>query len=86
MPSPVRGNGRLTLATDGQDITAGLPGAAAAAAAVFKVADAGPSDDTLPYMDPIRPLLNVSVPTDYYTVLNSAAGFRSSGRPRGSWI
>src|SRR5688500_2308194 len=33
VPSPVRGNGRLTLSTDGQDITAGLPGAAAAAAA-----------------------------------------------------
>ena len=70
LPSPVRGNGRIFLSTDGQDITAGVPGAAATAS-VFKVADAGPADDSLPaYMDPIRPLLNVSVSQDYYSVLN----------------
>ena len=84
VPSPVRGNGRLILSTDGQDITAGLPGAAAATAAVFKVAEAGPSDDTLPaYMDPIRPLLNVSVPKDYYTVLNFGSRFPIFGPPPG---
>ena len=84
VPSPVRGNGRLSLPTDGQDITAGLPGAAAATAGVFKVADAGPSDDTLPaYMDPIRPLLNVSVPKDYYTVLNFGSRFPIFGPPPG---
>jgi peptidase S41-like protein/PDZ domain-containing protein len=71
VPSPRRGNGRLTLATEGQDIAAGLAASAAATAAVFKVADTGPSDDTLPsYMEPIRPLLNVSVSKDYYSVLN----------------
>jgi len=74
LPSPVRGNGRLSLSTDGQDITAGMPEATAAAAAVFKVADAGPSDDSLPaYMDPIRPLLNASVSKDYYSVLGFGA-------------
>jgi hypothetical protein len=84
VPSPVRGNGRLTLATDGQDITAGLPGSAAATTAVFKLADGGPSDDTLPaYMDPIRPLLNVSVPKDYYTVLNFGSRFPIFGPPPG---
>jgi peptidase S41-like protein/PDZ domain-containing protein len=84
VPSPVRGNGRLTLSTDGQDITAGLPGAAAPTAAVFKVADAGPSDDTLPaYMDPIRPLLNASVSKDYYTVLNIGSRFPIFGPPPG---
>ena len=84
VPSPLRGNGRLTLSTDGQDITAGLPGAAAATAAVFKVADAGPSDDTLPaYMDPIRPLLNASVPKDYYTVLGIGSRFPVFAPPPG---
>jgi len=71
LPSPVRGNGRMFLSTDGRDINAGLPGASnAATAAVFKAVDAGVRDDALPeYMDPIRPLLNVSVPKDYYSVL-----------------
>ena len=76
LPSPRRGNGVIRLSTDGQDITAGLPGSAAAAAAIFKTADAGPSDDTLPsYMDPIRPLLNASVSKDYYSVLNFGSRF-----------
>ncbi|HJZ73138.1 MAG TPA: PDZ domain-containing protein [Vicinamibacterales bacterium] len=76
LPSPVRGNRRLRLSTDGQDITAGLPGGAAASASLFKVADAGPWDDTLPaYMDPIRPLLNVSVSADYYSVLGIGSRF-----------
>jgi len=71
VPSPVRGNGRLFLSTDDQDILAGLPGSAAAHVSLFKLADGGPTDDTLPrYMDPIRPLLNASVPQDYYSVLN----------------
>ena len=84
LPSPVRGNGRLFLSTDGQDITAGLPGSAAATAAVFKVADAGPSDDTLPdYMDPIRPLLNASVSKDYYSVLNFGSRFPVWAPPPG---
>jgi Peptidase family S41/PDZ domain len=70
LPSPVRGNGRLFLPTDGQEITAGLPGAAAASIAAFKVNETSPADDTLPaYMEPIRPLLSVSAPTDYYGVL-----------------
>ena len=84
LPSPVRGNGRLFLSTDGQDITAGLPGSAAATAAVFKAADAGPADDTLPdYMEPIRPLLNASVSKDYYSVLNFGSRFPVWAPPPG---
>jgi len=84
VPSPVRGNGRMVLSTDNQDITAGLPGGAAATASVFKVADAGPSDNTLPdYMDPIRPLLNVSVSKDYYAVLNFGGRFPIFALPAG---
>jgi hypothetical protein len=84
LPSPVRGNGRLAISTDGQDITAGLPGSAAATAAVFSVADGGPSDDTLPdYMGPLRPLLNVSVSKDYYSVLNFGSRFPIWAPPPG---
>ena len=84
LPSPVRGNGRLFLSTDGQDIIAGLPGSAAATTSVFRVADGGPSDNTLPeYMDPIRPLLNVSVSKDYYSVLNFGSRFPIYALPTG---
>jgi hypothetical protein len=84
LPSPVRGNGRLFLATDGQDIVAGLPGSAAATTALFKVSDGGPSDDTLPeYMNSIRPLLNVSVSKDYYSVLNFGSRFPIFALPAG---
>jgi hypothetical protein len=84
LPSPVRGNGRLFLSTDGQAITAGLPGTAAATASVFKASEGSPSDDTLPdYMDPIRPLLNVSVSKDYYSVLNFGSRFPIFGPPPG---
>jgi hypothetical protein len=84
LPSPVRGNGRLFLATDGQDIVAGLPGSAAATTALFKVSDGGPSDDTLPeYMNSIRPLLNVSVSKDYYSVLNFGSRFPIFAPPAG---
>jgi hypothetical protein len=84
LPSPVRGNGRIFLSTDGQDITAGLPGAAAFTATAFKMADGGPSDDTLPeYMQPIRPLLNVSVSKDYYSVLGFGSRFPTFALPAG---
>jgi Peptidase family S41/PDZ domain len=84
VPSPVRGNGRMLLSTDGQDILAGLPGTAAAIAAVFKAPDAGPSDDTLPaYMDPIRPLLNASVQKDYYSILGFGSRFPIFALPAG---
>jgi hypothetical protein len=84
LPSPVRGNGRLFLSTDGQDINAGLPGSAAATASLFKIADAGPADNTLPaYMDPIRPLLNVSVPADYYSILGFGSRFPVYALPAG---
>ena len=74
VPSPVKGNGPISLATQGQNITAGLPGGDAASATIFKVAERGPSDDSLPdYMEPIRPLLNASVSTDYYSILGFGA-------------
>ena len=86
LPSPVRGNGRIFLVDRGQDITAGLPGSAAAGR-LFKFADIGTADDTLPaYMDPIRPLLNASVSKDYYSVLDLAADSPSSRRLRDSSI
>lgn len=71
LPGAVRGNGRMFLSTDGRDINAGLPGAASAATtSVFRMTEAGLNDDSLPeYMNPIRPLLNVSVSKDYYSVL-----------------
>jgi len=70
LPSPVRGNGRMFLSTDGRDINAELLSGATATSSVFKVADGGPSDDSLPaYMDSVRPLLNASVSKDYYSVL-----------------
>lgn len=84
LPSPVRGNGRIFLSTDGQDITAGLAGSAVATASIFKMAEATPSDDTLPdYMDPIRPLLNVSVSKDYYSVLGFGSRFPTFALPAG---
>jgi hypothetical protein len=84
LPSPVRGNGQVFLSTDGQDINAGLPGGLAASASVFKIADSGPVDDTLPgYMDPIRPLLNVSVSADYYSVLGIGSRFPIFAPPPG---
>jgi Peptidase family S41/PDZ domain len=84
LPSPVRGKGRISLSTDGQDITAGLPGSAAATASVFRVAEQGPSDDTLPaYMDPIRPLLNASVAKDYYSILGFGSRFPIFALPAG---
>ena len=84
LPSPVRGNGRMFLATDGQDITAGLPESTAATAAVFKMSDTAAADDTLPaYMDPIRPLLNVSVSKDYYSVLGVGSRFPIFALPAG---
>ena len=53
-------------------------------ASVFKVADGGPADDTLPaYMDPIRPLLNASVSKDYYSILNFGSRFPIYAPPAG---
>ena len=84
VPSPVRGNGRLFLSTDGRDINAGLPGASSATAPMFKMADGGPADDSLPsYMDPIRPLLNASVSPDYFSVLGFGSRFPVYTLPAG---
>jgi hypothetical protein len=83
LPSPVRGNGRIFLSTDGQDLAAGLA-SAAATSAIFKMADSAPSDNTLPdYMEPLRPLLNASVSKDYYSVLNFGSRFPIFAPPAG---
>ena len=84
LPSPVRGNGQLPLSTDGQDITAGLPGGAAATASIFKMGESAPADTTLPdYMGPLTPLLNASVAKDYYSVLNFGSRFPIFAPPPG---
>lgn len=81
VPSPVRGNGKVFSAADAQDIAAGLPDATPS---IFKVAEAGPSDNTLPaYMDLIRPLLNASVGTDYYSILGFGSRFPIFAPPPG---
>jgi hypothetical protein len=67
VPSPLRGHGRLTLSTDGQGFA---PAAGPAETALLFRPGSLPNDDTLPsYMEPLRPLLNASVPPDYFSVL-----------------
>ena len=84
LPSPLRGNGRIVLSTDGQDINAALAAGPAAATSAFQIADSGPFDDTLPaYMNPVRPLLNASVSTSYYTVLGFGSRFPVYALPAG---
>ena len=66
LPSPRRGNGRIFLPLDHE--SSQVPGAGTSPA-LFQVADLGVTDNTLPaYMDPIRPLLNGSVPKANYSV------------------
>ena len=67
LPSPRRGNGRIFLPLDHESprVSAG----AGTSPALFQVADLGVTDNTLPaYMDPIRALLNGSVPKANYSV------------------
>ncbi len=60
VPSPRRGNGRIFLPSDHESQQGA--GGSGASPALFRVADLGVTDNTLPsYMDPIRPLLNGSV-------------------------
>jgi hypothetical protein len=73
VPSPRRGNGRLLLESGAQ---AGAAAAGAGPGSIFQFGAAGPTDDTLPsYMDSIRPLLNVSVSKDYYSVQGIGSRF-----------
>ena len=85
---PCRGNGRMFLLDrrTGHHSRA-FPAAPRRRAAIFKVADTAPPDDTLPaYMEPIHPLLNASVSKDYYRCWTSAAASRSSRCLRASPI
>ena len=81
--SPLRGKGRIGLPPDAQGLSsAGDP---ASTAAIFKIADVAPPDDTLPaYMAPLHPLLNVSVSKDYLAVLGIGSRFPLyAARPAG---
>jgi hypothetical protein len=52
--------------------------------ALFRTGDVTPSDNTLPaYMQQVTPLLNATVPQDYYTVLNLGGRFPIYGPPPG---
>jgi len=72
LPSPRRGNGRIfspPTAASAADATVGGSGPALAA-----IADLPVADNTLPsYLEPIRPLLNVSVPKPQYAILGFGA-------------
>ena len=83
VPSPRRGNGRLLTAAEAQSLAAGAaPGASAGG--MFQIADLGAGDSTLPsYMDSIRPLLNVSVSKDYYSVSGIGSRFPVWAPPAG---
>ena len=82
VPSPLRGNGRLPLSTDNQGVNL-VPADGAATASLFQQPDL-PRDDTLPaYMEPVRALLNASVPADYYSVLNFGSRFPIYAPPPG---
>ena len=83
LPSPVRGNGVIRMATDGQEVAASIA-EAGALEPVFGIATLPQPDDTLPsYMDPIRALHNVSVPKEYYSVLGVGSRIPIYGLPPG---
>jgi hypothetical protein len=73
LPSPRRGNGQIFLTPNGQGIGQ-LNSQSAFGPLVFSVGNTVAADDTLPgYMEPLRSLLNASVPKDYYSVLGFGA-------------
>lgn len=81
LPSPLRGKGRLVLPSDGQSYATAV--SSGAATAIF-ARGALPEDDMLPpHMEPVRALLNVSVPKDYYSVLNVGARLPLYAMPAG---
>jgi hypothetical protein len=80
VPSPGRQPFRDTELTPG--IESG-PGSGAPPS-LFHVTDLAPTDNTLPsYMQPLLPLLNASVPQDFYSVLNFGSKFPIYGPPPG---
>ena len=82
VPSPLRGNGRLPLSTDNQGFNL-VPASGTATASLFQQPDLL-RDDTLPaYMEPVRALLDASVPADYYSVLNFGSRFPIYAPPPG---
>jgi Peptidase family S41/PDZ domain len=72
VPSPRRGNGRIfSPPTQDSLATAGVGGTGPA---WVGIADLPVADNTLPsYLDPIRPLLNVSIPKPPYAILGFGA-------------
>ena len=82
VPSPRRGNGRIFLPSDDQTIQDAA--AAGESGPVFQIANLPAADNTLPsYMEPLRALLNASVPKDYYSVLNIGGRFPIYALPAG---
>ena len=80
VPSPGRKPFRETETTPG--VSSG-PGSGAPPS-LFHVTDLAARDNTLPsYMQPVLPLLNASVPQDYYSVLNFGSKFPIYGPPPG---
>jgi len=85
VPSPRRGNGRIFLPSDTPGAGAGA--GAGGAGSLFQFADVAAADNTQPsYMEPVRALLNASVPTDYYSVLNFGGRLPIYGLPDGFTI
>jgi hypothetical protein len=81
VPSPRRGNGRLAL-SGAEAVATAADGAGPGS--VFKFADVGDTDNTLPsYMEPIRALLNASVSKDYYAVSGIGSRFPVYALPPG---
>ena len=80
VPSPGRKPFRETETTPG--VSSG-PGSGAPPL-LFHVTDVAATDNTLPsYMQPVLPLMNASVPQDYYSVLNFGSKFPIYGPPPG---
>jgi hypothetical protein len=80
VPSPGRQPFRETEQTPGVESGPG----SGAPPSLFHVTDLAATDNTLPsYMQPVLPLLNASVPQDYYSVLNFGSKFPIYGPPPG---
>ncbi len=80
VPSPGRRPFRESEQTPGTESGAG----AGAPPLLFRVTDAAAVDNTLPYyMQPVASLLNVSVPPEYYGILNFGSRFPIYALPAG---
>jgi peptidase S41-like protein/PDZ domain-containing protein len=84
VPSPGRKPFRQTEETSEVASGSGSGSGSGATPLLFHVTDGAATDNTLPsYMQPVVSLLNVSVPQDYYSVLNFGGRFPVYGPPPG---